>query len=132
VTNLDQTQAAKLTNASLALSSAVATTGINMRLGSTSPTATTNMTQSSWTGYTAGGTAVTWTGQSGATAASNSSSPSWTNTSGSSQTINGIELWDQAGTPLRWWQGSWTGAPITLNNGNTFNVANGAVTCQTA
>jgi hypothetical protein len=131
VTNYDQTQAAKLTNASLALGSTGATTAISVRLGSTVPTATANMTQSSWTGYTAGGTTTSFTGQSGATAASNSSSPGWTNGSGSAQTINGVELWDQAGTPLRWWWVAITGAPVTLNAGNTLNFANGSITCLT-
>lgn len=116
-------------NATLAGTAAQATTGIKMRLGSTTGTATAAMTESSWTGYTAGGTVVAWNAASGGSA-TNSGAPSWTNSSGSSQTINGIELWDQAGTPLRWWYGSWTGAPITLANGNTFAVAAAAVSCS--
>lgn len=123
-------QANFLINATLVKTPATAAlTGISMRLGSTTGTATSAMTELTGTGYTSGGTTVAWSAAS-AGSATNTGTPSWTNASGSSWTINGIELWDQAGTPLRWWYGSWTGAPITVANGNTFAVAASAVTCS--
>lgn len=127
---IDQTQAAKLVNAALAISSAEATTGIKMLLGTSAPTGSTDMTQLTGTGYTAGGTVVTWTSATAGNPASNSSAPSWTNGSGGAWAIVGIELWDEAGTPLRWWYGTWTGEPVTVNNGNTFAVAAAAVTAN--
>lgn len=82
------------------------------------------MTQITGTGYSPQN--VTFSAAS-AEATSNSTTLSWTNGSGSSWTINGIELWDRAGTPLRWMFGTWTGAPITVANGNTFQVAAGGI-----
>lgn len=127
---IDQNQAVQLMKAILAQASCEATTGINTRLGTTAPNGTTAMTQLSGTGYTAGGTATTFgtptTSGGGATAA-NTTVLTWTNSSGSSWSIVGIELWDQAGTPLRWMWGSWTGQPVTIANGNTFQVAAGAI-----
>jgi hypothetical protein len=123
-------QANFLLNASLVQTPATAaTTGIKMRLGSTIGTATSAMTELTGTGYTSGGTACAF-GAASSGSSANTGAPSWTNGSGSSWTIEGIELWDQAGTPLRWWYGSWTGQPITVANGNTFAVAASAVTCS--
>ena len=100
---------------------------MKVRLGSNNPTATSNMTEITGTGYTAGGNACTFSSASGTSeSTSNSSTLSWTNGSGSSWTINGIEVWDTGG-PVRWLQGSWSGAPITVANGNTFQVASGAI-----
>lgn len=122
-------QANFLINASLVQTPAtLATTGIKMRLGSTTGTGTSAMTELTGTGYTSGGTACAFAAAS-AGSSTNTGTPSWTNGSGSSWTINGIELWDTGG-PLRWWYGSWTGAPITVANGNTFAVAASAVTCS--
>jgi hypothetical protein len=122
-----QAQANTLINLSLANGGSGATTGIKMRLGSTIGTGTSAMTELTGTGYTAGGTACAFASASGGSAA-NTGTPSWTNGSGSSWSIEGIELWDEAGTPLRWWYGSWTGQPVTVANGNTFAVAASAVT----
>jgi hypothetical protein len=105
-----------------------AATGIKMRLGTTTGSGGTAMTELSGSGYTAGGTACAFGAASGGSA-SNTGTPSWTN-GGSTWSIVGIELWDQAGTPLRWWYGSWTGQPISVANGNTFAVAAAAVTCS--
>lgn len=108
-----------------------AATAIKMRLGSTVGTPSSGMTESSWTGYTAGGTACVFgaaSGSGGSISATNTGTPSWTNSSGSSQTIEGIDLRDA--TPEVWWYGAWTGQPITLANGNTFAVASAAVSCS--
>lgn len=117
----DQTQANSVLNAVLRQSSAASTTGIKCRLGTSAPTATANMTELSSSGYTTGGTVMTFNAASAA-ATSNSSTASWTN-GGTTWSLVGLELWDEAGTPLRWMYGSWTGQPISVANGNTFQVA---------
>lgn len=122
-------QANFLINATLVnIPATVASTGIKMRLGSTIGTGSSAMTEISGTGYTAGGTACAFGAASGGSA-SNTGSPSWTN-GGSTWSIEGIELWDEAGSALRWWYGSWTGEPISIVNGNTFAVAVAAVSCS--
>lgn len=125
---IDQTQGNKILNAILTPPATTgSTTGLKCRLGSTNPTNTVTMTEITGTGYTAGGNAVTFataTGSLGTT--SNAGTLTWTNGSGSSWTINGIEIWDTGG-PLRWLYGTWIGAPITVANGNTFSVAIGGV-----
>jgi hypothetical protein len=40
----------------------------------------------------------------------------------------GLEIWDTAGTPLRHLFGTWTGQPVNVNNGNTFQVAATGIT----
>lgn len=117
----DQTQANSVLNAVLRQTSASSTTGIKLRLGTTAPTATSNMTELSSSGYTSGGTVMTFNAASAA-ATSNSSTASWTN-GGTTWSLVGVELWDQAGSPLRWMYGSWAGQPISIANGNTFSIA---------
>jgi hypothetical protein len=91
-------------------------TGISTRLTTTSPTASSAGTElTGGSGYTTGGTTTITV-------------LTWTNASGGSWSIVGIELWDQAGTPIRWLFGLWTGQPVSIANGNTFQVAAGAVT----
>jgi hypothetical protein len=46
----------------------------------------------------------------------------WTNSSGSTWSIQSIDVYDSAGSPIRTWFGNWTGAPITVNSGNSFQV----------
>lgn len=117
----DQTQAGSVLNAVLRQTSVASTTGIKLRLGTTAPTATSNMTELSSSGYTTGGTVMTFNAASAA-ATSNSSTASWTN-GGTTWSLVGLELWDQAGSPLRWMFGSWTGQPISVANGNVFQIA---------
>ena len=125
-----QAQANFMINLSLVNTPATAAaTGIKMKLGTSVGSGTSAMTELSGTGYTTGGTACAFGAASGGSAA-NTGTPSWTNGSGSSWSLAGLELWDQAGTPLRWWYGAWTGQPITVANGNTFAVAASAVTCS--
>lgn len=125
---LDATQGSRLLNAILTLTTGVnSTTGIKVRLGTNSPTATTTMTEITGTGYTAGGLACTFASATGTTeATSNTSTLTWTNGSGGNWLIVGIEVWDTGG-PLRWLQGTWIGATITVANGNTFQVASGGI-----
>ena len=117
----DQAQAGAILNAVLRQSSTASTTGIKLRLGTSAPTATGNMTELSSSGYTTGGTVMTFNAASAA-ATSNSSSASWTN-GGTTWSLVGLELWDEAGSPVRWMFGSWTGQPISIANGNVFQVS---------
>ena len=118
----DQTDAGRVLNAELTAVNYTAATTVKTRLGTSAPTATANMTELTGTGYTAGGTVMTFNSASAA-ATSNSSTASWTNGSGGNWTIVGLEVWGNEGTPLRHLFGSWTGQPITIANGNTFQVA---------
>jgi Rieske Fe-S protein len=104
--------------------------GWKIRLGSNAPTVTVAMTEITGTGYTAGGTAVTFNTAAAGVATGPTATTTWTNSSGGSWSIVGIEIWDTAGTPLRWFFGTWTGQPITVANGNTFQVAAAAVTAD--
>jgi hypothetical protein len=99
----------------------------HIRLGTTAPSATVNMTElGGGTGYTTGGSAISWNAISAA-ATSNSGSVSWTNASGGNWSLVGLEIWDTAGTPLRHLFGSWTGQPVSVGNGNTFLVNAAAI-----
>jgi hypothetical protein len=129
---VDQTDAAALINATTGAVAYTAVTGTKVRLGATAPTAASNMTELSATGYTPGGSTITFnsatTNSSGATATGGTSVVSWTNSGGTSWTgIVGGEVWDIAGTPKRHWFGNWTGQPIVVAAGNTFAIAAGAV-----
>jgi len=124
-------QAAALLKASLGVATLTAFSGsAKIRLTTTAPTATTAGTELSGSGYTAGGTAVSFNTTSSNSTTGPTSTISWTNASGSTWSIVGIEIWDSAGTPVRWWFGTWTGQPISVANGNTFTVSTGAVTVQ--
>lgn len=125
---LVQAQANSIINATLAGTAVGATTSIKTRFTTSAPTATAAGTElSGGTGYTTGGTVTAWTSAS-AGAASNTTALTNTNASGGTWSIVGLELWDTAGTPLRWWFGTWTGQPISIANGNTFAVAASAIT----
>lgn len=108
------------------------TNPMKFKLTSTASTASASGTELSGTGYTAGGTAAPGASSaptgSPASMTCPSSAISWTNGSGSSWTINSLELTDGAGTPVRVFFGQFNGAPITVANGNTFQIAANAVT----
>lgn len=126
---LDQGTANNVLDALLGTAAFTATTTpLTTRYGTSAPSATTNMTQLSGTGYTTGGYTTTWNAASGGPQnATNITVLSSTNGSGGTWSIVGIELWDSAGTPKRKFFGSWTGQPITVANGNTFAVAAAAI-----
>lgn len=129
MTALTTTQAAALLKASLGVASLTAFSGsAHIRLTTTTPSAGSAGTELTGAGYTAGGTAVSFNTTSTNSTTGPTSTISWTNSSGSSWSIVGIEIWDAAGTPVRWWYGTWNGQPITVANGNTFTVSAGAVT----
>jgi hypothetical protein len=60
---------------------------------------------------------------------SNSNSVTWTAT-GTWPTITAIEIWDTAGTPLRWLQGSLTSSITGVVNGDTVQFAAASITCN--
>lgn len=97
--------------------------GWKMRLGSTAPTVSAAMTELTGSGYTAGGTAFTSQTVAAAATTLPVAALTWTNASGGAWSIVGLEIWDTAGTPLRWLWGLWTGQPISVANTNTFQVA---------
>lgn len=109
---------------------AVGGTAMKVRLNSGTSSASAAGTELTGTGYTAGGTAVP-----AASAASSAGSAvtlpatsalSWTNGSGGAWSIQSMDLTSSAGT--RTWFGNFNGAPISVANGNTFQIAVGAVT----
>lgn len=127
---IDNSQASSLLNAILNQVATASTTGINLRLGSNVPNASTTMQELvNGNGYTTGGTACTFSSAaivSGLPTSSNTNIMTWTNSSGG-WTINGVELWDQGGTPLRWMWGTWIGAPISVASGNSFQIPVGGI-----
>lgn len=100
-----------------------------VRLMATNGTITTLGTEiTAGGGYTAGGTPVTFgsaAANGSGSRATNSAAATWTNMP--SATVNGLELWDQSGTPIRLHFGAITGAPKTINSGDTFSFAIGAI-----
>lgn len=105
-----------------------AVSATKMRVGSNAGTASVDMTELTGTGYTAGGTTVTWNAPSGQST-SNITAPSWTNGSSGAWSIVGIEIWDTS--PQRHDFGTWTGAvptPISIGVSDAFAVSAGAVT----
>lgn len=118
----DQVDATNLLAAVLNDTAYTTVTATHIRLGTTAPTATSDMTElTGGSGYTTGGALITWNTVSAA-ATSNSNTISWTNT-GSAWSIVGLEIWDTAGTPLRHLYSTWTGQPISVPTGDTFQIA---------
>jgi hypothetical protein len=110
-------------------SALVITPPYKLRLMSAQGSNTANGTELTTTGgYTAGGASLGATfcaAPSGGTQ-SNSNLVSWSAT-GTWATVNAIEIWDSAGTPLRWLQGSIT-AITGVVNGDTVSFAVGSIT----
>ena len=110
-------------------SALVITPPYKLRLMSTAGSNTANGTELTTTGgYTAGGSTLGTTfcaAPSGGTQ-SNSNAVTWSAT-GTWQTVNAIEIWDSAGTPLRWLQGAIT-AITGVVNGDTVSFAIGSIT----
>jgi len=128
-----QAQANQILTATLAIGGSNtigATSPVKVKLTTTAPSNVTAGTELSATGYTAGGTAITFaTASGGSTSGPTGSAISWTNSGGTAWTgIVGLEIWDTAGTPIRWWYGTWSGQPIVIAAGNTFSVSTSAIT----
>lgn len=136
---IDQTMVSNILNATTPTGTsgapgsftAVGGTAMKVRLNSTASTASAAGTEiASGGGYTTGGQAVP-----GASTASSAGSSvtlphggalSWTNSSGVSWSIVSLDLTSSAGT--RCWFGNFTGQPISVASGNTFQIAADAVT----
>lgn len=135
---IDQTMVSNILNATTPTGasgapgsfSAVGGTAMKVRLNSTASTASAAGTELTGTGYTAGGTVVP-AASSASSAGSSvtlpaSSALSWTNGSGGAWSIVSMDLTSSAGT--RTWFGNFNGQPISVANGNTFQIAVGGVT----
>ncbi len=113
---------------------ALPATAMKVRLNSTSSTAAAAGTEITGSGYTAGGQSLA-TASTSSTNGSNVTLPagsalSWTNASGSSWSIVSVEVTDGSGG--RVWYGDFTGQPISVANGNTFQIAIGGITIGVA
>jgi len=129
----DRTRAASLMDFVLHGSSAPTITApYKLRLMTAAGSNTSNGTEATsgnCPGYTAGGSTMGSPafGTNSAGVSSSANAVSWTAT-GSWTAIVGVEIWDSAGTPLRWLQGTITS--VTLSNGNTLNFAAGSITAD--
>jgi hypothetical protein len=138
---IDQTMVSNILNSTLPTGtsgvpgtwSALTNAAMTIRLTSTLSTASAAGTTLTGTGYSdysmttastasSSGSSVTLPAVSGGT--------SWTNGSGGNWTIQSIEV--QSSTHARAWWGPFTGNPITVANGNTFAIAQNAVTVALA
>jgi hypothetical protein len=112
-----------------AFGTALSASAMKVRLNSTLSTASAAGTELTGTGYTAGGTALS-TASTASSAGSavtlpNTTALSWTNGSGGAWSIASMDLTDNAG--VRVWFGPFTGQPISVANGNIFQIAANAV-----
>jgi hypothetical protein len=108
---------------------ALTAAAMKVRLNSTLSTAGAAGTELTGTGYTAGGTSLS-TQSTASSAGSAVTLPqttalSWTNGSGGAWSIASMDLTDSTG--VRVWFGPFTGQPISVANGNIFQIAANAV-----
>ena len=106
--------------------SAVGGTAMKVRLNSAASTASAAGTEiASGGGYTTGGQVVpaasTASSAGSAVTLPATSALSWTNSSGGAWSIVSMDLTSSAGT--RTWFGNFNGQPISVANGNTFQIA---------
>ena len=135
---IDQTMVSNILNATTPTGAsgapssftALGGTAMKVRLNSTASTASAAGTELTGTGYTAGGTAVPAASTASSAGSSvtlpASSALSWTNGSGGAWSIVSMDLTSSGGT--RAWFGNFNGQPISVANGNTFQIAVGGVT----
>lgn len=108
-------------------------TALHLRLMTAQGSNTSNGTEATsgnCPGYTAGGVAITF-GANSSGVSTSSNSQSWT-ASGAWSTITSVEIWDTAGTPLRWFQGALSANITGVSNGDTVQFATAAVTLSGA
>lgn len=93
----------------------------------------TEATSSNCPGYTAGGSTLgtTFCATFSGGTSSNSNAVSWSAT-GTWSSIPSIEVWDTAGTALRWLQGALTSSISGVVNGDTVQFSAGSVTLNSA
>jgi hypothetical protein len=125
----DRTRATGLMDCILRAGSALTfPTALRLRLIKTLGSNTSNGTELAAAqdpGYTAPSTvAIIFAANSGGVY-TQSNTASWTATGTWTDAINGVEIWDTAGTPLRWLQGALTSAitASTVVNGDTVQFA---------
>lgn len=134
---IDQAMASKMLNCTTPTGAAgvpgtwtaLGASAMKVRLSSAASTAAAAGTELTGTGYTTGGQALS-TQSTASSAGSNVTLPhttalSWTNSSGSAWSIVSVDLMDSAG--LRTWFGNLTGQPVSIANGNTFQLGADAV-----
>lgn len=135
---IDQAMVSKILNALLptgtsgvpgTMITALGGTAMKLRLNSTLSTAAAAGTEITGAGYVAGGTAL-GTASTASAAGSAVTFPagaalSWTNGSGGAWSIASFDLTDSAA--LRTWWGPFTGQPISVANGNIFQIAINAI-----
>jgi len=113
---------------------AYSASAMKVRLNSTASSAASAGTEITGTGYTAGGTALAnaITASSGGTGVTlpATTALSWTNTSGGAWSIVSFDLTDNAGA--RAWFGNFNGQPISVANGNTFQIAVAGISINAA
>jgi hypothetical protein len=102
---------------------------MKVKLTSTTSTNAASGTEITGTGYTANGTALA-NAVTASSAGSNVTLPgaalTWTNGTAGAWTIVSFELLDAANA--RTWWGNFTGAPVSVAAGNSFQIAIGGVT----
>lgn len=134
---IDQAMASKMLNATTPVGAAgvpgtwtaLGASAMKLRLASGTSTAAAAGTEITGTGYIAGGQALS-TQSTASSAGSNVTLPkttpmSWTNGSGGNWSMQSVDLVDSAG--LRTWFGNFTGAPVVIANGNTFQIGADAI-----
>jgi hypothetical protein len=141
-TAIDQARSSLMLNANLPVGgtagnpgtqlTALAASAMKLKLTSTASTGASSGTELTGSGYTAGGTAFSDIASSQVSSSgSNVLLPkttafTWTNASGGAWSIVSLELTD--GSATRVWYGNWNGQPVSVANGNTFQVAAQAIT----
>lgn len=138
-TAIDQTRSSGMLNANLPVGAAgvpgtqlaaLNAGAMKLKLTSAASSGSASGTEITGSGYTAGGTAFS-TQSTASSSGSNVTMPggagtiSWTNGSGGNWSIVSLEITDAA--PIRVWYGNWNGQPVVVANGNTFQVASGAI-----
>lgn len=126
---LDQTKANNTIDALLGTAAFTAVPSVHVRLMTANGSATANGTELTGTGYTAGGTVITFAAAATGSASSNVT-VSWTNSSGGSWSITGVEIWTTDATPKRIAWGALTTNPTSVPNGAQFQITSGNLTLQ--
>jgi hypothetical protein len=80
--------------------------------------------------YVAGGSAITFSHANNEAATGPATTLEWLNNSGSQWLIVGFEIWDNAGTGVRWAWGVFGGAPIPVPSGQVFQIPANGISVQ--
>lgn len=127
---LDQAFSNHLLDASVATATLTAVVSpMHFRLMTANGSSTVNGTELATGGGYVSGTGAPTVSFSASAAGATSNNTAVTITNMPACTIVGGELWDSAGTPGRKWWGALTSS-LVINNGDTFNIATGALQLQ--